>query len=67
MVTSTALSIPAMATTAHTPTTAPYQEHPDHFQSFQGSHYSDPRGRYHTEQQHSRYVPNNDHHDERPR
>lgn len=35
-----------------------YQEHPDHFQSFQGSHYSDPRGRYHTEQQHSRYVPN---------
>ena len=33
-----------------------YQEHPDHFQSFQASHYSDPHGHYHTEAQHSRYV-----------
>ena len=34
----------------------PYQEHPDHFQSFHASHYSDARGSYHTEAQHGRYV-----------
>ena len=38
------------------PARGPYQEHPDHFQSFQGSHYSDTRGHYHTEDQHQAYV-----------
>ena len=38
-----------------------YVEHPDHFQSFHGSRYSDPGGHYHTEQQHSHYV-NGGHH-----
>ena len=33
-----------------------YQEHPDHFQSFQASHYSDVHGHYHTEAQHGSYV-----------
>jgi hypothetical protein len=33
-----------------------YQEHPDHFQSFHASHYSDPGGHYHTEAQHQGYV-----------
>jgi hypothetical protein len=38
------------------PGRGPYQEHPDHFQSFHGSHYSDPGGHYHTEAQHGGYV-----------
>jgi hypothetical protein len=33
-----------------------YQEHPDHFQSFHGTHYSDQGGHYHTEAQHGGYV-----------
>ena len=38
------------------PARGPYQEHPDHFQSFHGTHYSDPGGHYHTEAQHGNYV-----------
>jgi hypothetical protein len=38
------------------PQHGPYQEHPDHFQSFHASHYSDPGGHYHTEAQHGGYV-----------
>jgi hypothetical protein len=38
------------------PARGPYQEHPDHFQSFHASHYSDPAGHYHTEAQHGNYV-----------
>jgi len=45
------------------PARGPYQEHPDHFQSFHGSRYSDPGGHYHTEQQHGNFVHNGgDHH-----
>jgi hypothetical protein len=32
-----------------------YVEHPDHFHSFHGSHYSDARGNYHTEAEHGHY------------
>jgi hypothetical protein len=39
----------------------PYQEHPDHFQSFHGSRYSDPGGHYHTEAQHGSYVHGGEH------
>jgi hypothetical protein len=37
------------------PGRGPYQQHPDNFHSFQGNRYSDARGRYHREEQHSRY------------
>jgi hypothetical protein len=33
-----------------------YREHPDHFNSFHASHYSDPHGSYHTEAQHGSYT-----------
>ncbi len=38
------------------PGRGPYREHPDHFQSFHGSRYSDPGGHYHTEAQHGHYT-----------
>jgi hypothetical protein len=40
-----------------------YREGPDHFQNFHGSHYSDPGGHYHTEQQHGSYVHGGGGHD----
>jgi hypothetical protein len=33
-----------------------YREPPNHWNDFHGTHYSDPRGHYHTEEQHGRYV-----------
>lgn len=38
------------------PEHGPYVEHPDHFQSFHASHWSDVHGSYHTEAQHEHYV-----------